>query len=40
MNKVTWVIVSVLVLLAAAGAWGIVYCDNLGLKPNGNPPIN
>lgn len=34
MDKITGAIVSFLILLAAAGAWGIVYCDTLGLKPN------
>lgn len=34
MDKITGAIVSFLILFAAAGAWGIVYCDTLGLKPN------
>ena len=34
MNKITGAIVSFLILLASAGAWAIIYCDTLGLKPN------
>lgn len=34
MNKITGAIVIFLILLAAAGAWEIVYCDTLRLKPN------
>lgn len=34
MNKTTGAVVIFLILLAAAGAWAIVYCDTFGLKPN------
>lgn len=34
MTKVTVSIVVFLVLLAAVGAWAIVYCDSLELRPN------